>query len=147
MLFHLSCVRSMVADVCGHSSAQSHRPHVSHGTFCSSCHVVDILLGSAAYNFQVLAVGSTYSSLTSSSYGSADRYNPTTGTWAATGPLVEGSSGAWSAVLLPSGLVLAVGYRFSEAELYNPLTDTWTTIGPSRRHLPQALHLVCQGCV
>ncbi|CAL8469417.1 g8958 [Coccomyxa elongata] len=86
---------------------------------------------------KVLAVGTTDAPTVSDSYDSADRYNPTTGTWAATGPLVFRTS-ASTAVLLPSGLVLAVG-SFSKptgAELYNPLTDTWTTTGAM--HTPRS---------
>jgi Kelch motif protein len=61
----------------------------------------------------------------------AELYNPSTGTWTATGSMMTGRDDFIMA-LLPNGEVLAAGGDngngtfFSSAELYNPATGTWT---------------------
>lgn len=64
---------------------------------------------------------------------SAELYNPTTGTWTATGSMTTGRY-SFILILLPSGEVLAAGgadngTALTSAELYNPATGTWTATG------------------
>jgi hypothetical protein len=77
-------------------------------------------------NGKVLVVGNEYD-------GSAELYDPTTGTWSVTGSLNAAKSGH-TATLLPNGQVLVVGEADSakdSAELYDPETGRWSlTSGP-----------------
>ena len=56
---------------------------------------------------------------------SAELYDPSTGTWKATGSLAFRRSGGYSATLLPDGTVLVLGGFGRLAELYDPSTRTW----------------------
>jgi Galactose oxidase, central domain/Kelch motif len=63
---------------------------------------------------------------------SAELYNPSTGTWTATGSMSTGRID-FTLTLLSNGEVLAAGGfnngALSNAELYNPATGTWTATG------------------
>jgi hypothetical protein len=63
---------------------------------------------------------------------SCELYDPTTGTWAATGPLV-GARSQHGATLLPSGRVLATGGHGAggqamDSEAYDPTSGTWAVV-------------------
>ena len=81
-------------------------------------------------NGQVLVAGGV--TTVNGSYltlSSAELYNPSTGTWTATGSMNEANSD-FTATLLPNGQVLAAGaFSNANAELYNPATGTWTLTG------------------
>ena len=86
----------------------------------------------------------------------AELYDPRTGQWAATGPLLTGRQ-APAVALLPDGKVLfAGGYNganLSSAEVYNPRTGTWSPtgsmatvrFGPTATVLPDGRVLVSGG--
>ena len=69
-------------------------------------------------NGKVLVVGGEFS-------GSAELYDPATGTWSVTGSLNTAHSGP-TATLLPNGKVLVAGGYTNRAELYDPTTKTWS---------------------
>jgi hypothetical protein len=84
---------------------------------------------------KVLVVGgdARTSSSTSGGTGTAELYDPATGTWTSTGSL-HGTSPAWkSAPRMQNGKVLVAGGFSSDsvrsAELYDPVTGTWNLTG------------------
>jgi hypothetical protein len=66
-----------------------------------------------------------------SNFTSAELYNPTTGTWSATGSTSTRVCCFPTATLLLDGrvLVAGIGSNFTSAELYNPTTGTWSPTG------------------
>ncbi len=87
-------------------------------------------------NGQVLVAGGYDPSVTGApSLATAELYNPSTGTFTATGSMTTARDG-FALVLLQNGQVLAAGGDQppgsgfpSTAELYNPATGTWTATG------------------
>ena len=89
-------------------------------------------------NGMVLVVGGSSTDGREIGLGSAELYDPITGTWAATGDMTQARS-AHAATLLSDGRVLvaggfesaglAGGYdRLRSAEIYDPVTGTWTAV-------------------
>jgi WD40 repeat protein len=83
-------------------------------------------------NGQLLASGGTLGPGGSSYLASAELYNPSSGTWTATGSMAT-TRGLHTSTLLPTGKVLVSGGynggRLSEAELYDPASGIWTVTG------------------
>jgi len=76
--------------------------------------------------------------VTGDAVAQTELYDPTTGTWAATGSMVTGRFLGATATLLTNGLVLVAGgevypqvqhFPTTAAELYNPVTGNWASTG------------------
>jgi hypothetical protein len=84
----------------------------------------------------VLVAGGSDGSEEEVVHTSAELFDPATGTWTRTGPMIEGRFGH-TATLLPDGRVLVAGGQIgwdpgdelASAELYDPDTGTWATTG------------------
>jgi Galactose oxidase, central domain/Kelch motif len=83
-------------------------------------------------NGKVLVAGGANSSVSRGDPAIAELYDPTSGTWTATGSLATERVGH-TATLLPNGKVLVVGGSYgsqlASAELYEPASGTWTATG------------------
>jgi Galactose oxidase, central domain/Kelch motif len=86
---------------------------------------------------KVLVVGSTPTDATAPSALAGELYDPGSGSWTFTGPMMDGGS-AWrsfhTATLLPNGKVLVAGGisrngAMDSAELYDPSTGSWAAAG------------------
>jgi N-acetylneuraminic acid mutarotase len=82
---------------------------------------------------EVLVAGGAENDNDNPAFTSAERYDPTTEAWSATGSMH--AARAWHcATLLPNGKVLVVGgwndgSSISSVEIYDPATRTWTVTG------------------
>ena len=115
------------------SSAELYNPSTGKWTFTGSMtapregHNAVLL-----QNGEVLVAGGINASTSNcTTLASAELYNPSTGTWTATGSMTTGRYD-FTITLLSNGEVLAAGGAcgpLSSAELYNPATGTWTATG------------------
>src|SRR5262249_23838267 len=85
-------------------------------------------------NGQVLVIGGTTVDFNGVTVASAELYNPVTGTWTATGNMLQGRE-RFTATLLQNGQVLVAGGDYydgvnagflTECELYDPTLGTWS---------------------
>jgi hypothetical protein len=126
------------------------------GTWAStgSMHVARTLARSVLLsNGKVLVMGGCVNDCLSATTRSAELYNPSAGTFTATGSMVQARA-EFGIALLANGQVLVVGgctaydangclAVTAKAEIYNPSTGTWTAIGALRgaRHAMNATRL------
>lgn len=83
---------------------------------------------------RVLVAGGVIDGADSSAVsGAAQLYDPTDGSWTATGNLREGRAGHTATLLLDGSVLVAGGFAMNgsptAAELYDPQTGRWTTTG------------------
>jgi N-acetylneuraminic acid mutarotase len=85
-------------------------------------------------NGKVLVIGGTTVDFNGVTVASAELYDPTTGTWATTGSMLQGRE-RFAATLLQNGQVLVAGGDYydgvnagvlTESELYDPALGTWS---------------------
>src|SRR5438874_7910703 len=88
-------------------------------------------------NGQVLAIGGTTVDFNGVTVASTELYDSTTGSWAATGSMLQGRE-RFTATLLQNGQVLVAGGDYydgvnagflTECELYDPTAGTWSVTG------------------
>ena len=146
------------------STAELYNPAT--GTFTATGSLAHARSGHTAtllQNGMVLIAGGRQLTNFGATIASAELYNPSTGTFTATGSMID-TRYDHTATLLPNGMVLITGgYYFcgrtcgnvlSEAELYNPSTGTFTATGSMqytrRLHTATLLNdgkvLVAGGC-
>ena len=83
---------------------------------------------------KVLVTGGATGNYVYDAVASAELYDPSSGTWAATGNMIDGRI-SHTATLLPHGTVLVAGGAkgnydaLASAELYDPSSGTWTAAG------------------
>jgi hypothetical protein len=116
------------------SSAELYNPSTGKWTLTSSMTVPRYAHNAVLLqNGEVLVAGGYNATFNSScnTLASAERYNPSTGTWTATGSMTTGRAD-FTLTVLSNGQVLAAGGDncggggLTSAELYNPSTGTWT---------------------
>lgn len=99
-------------------------------------------------NGKVLVAGGLVYGGTNTALNGAELFDPTTGTWATTGPMTNARYGH-TAILLPNGKVLVAGGTnawpaayTATAEIYDPTTGLWSSAGTMA--YPRIGHTVTQ---
>jgi N-acetylneuraminic acid mutarotase len=136
------------------TSAELYSPTAGTWASTGSMHVARTLARAVLLsNGSVLVVGGCVNDCLSATIKSAELYNPTAGTFTATGSMVQARA-EFGVTLLANGQVLVAGgctaydangclAVTNKAEIYNPTTGTWTTTGALRgaRHAMTATRL------
>jgi hypothetical protein len=135
-------------------SAELYSPMAGTWASTGSMHVARTLARAVLLsNGSVLVVGGCVNDCLSATTRSAELYNPTAGTFTATGSMVQARA-EFGVTLLANGQVLVAGgctaydangclAVTNKAEIYNPATGTWTATGALRgaRHAMTATRL------
>jgi len=118
------------------ASAELYDPGSGTWTAVGSMHTARCYPGAVLLcDGRVLVAGGAADARGNGSLASCEIYDPTTRTWAPTGPMATDRQ-VHSVTVLPGGRVLAVGgedrmeTRLANAELYDPARGTWTPAEP-----------------
>jgi hypothetical protein len=136
------------------TSAELYNPIAGTWASTGSMHVARTLARAVLLsNGSVLVMGGCVNDCLSATTRSAELYNPTAGTFTATGPMIQARAEFGVAVLANGQVLVAGGCTAydangclavtTKAEIYNPASGTWTATGALRgaRHAMTATRL------